>query len=126
MAKRLQDKPEHWSDVVGMPDDWDKQNITTIIDNFCKQKYKFNGKWYTGQQWIVLAIRDAKRSHQQESGGFNPKNIKIKDSDMRALLAMPPPLNATIVEAYPTMFRDRKHTYWFAKNFPVFLIAQEL
>ncbi len=131
MAKRLHDNPNHWSDIVGMPDSVDEENIRTIINNFRRQKFSFTDKQgntqvISGERWIVLAIKDAKRSHDQEHNVWNPKNIKIKETEMRALLAMPPPLDAIISEAYPTMFRDKKHTLRFAKKFPQFMIAQEL
>lgn len=107
-----------------MPDDWDKKNIQTIINNFKRQKFQVEGMTITGKTFIELEVADAKRSHQSESS-LNPYNMKMKGSESRAVMAMPIPLDAIIKEAYPTMFRDKKHFGWFIKNFPEFRIAEK-
>ncbi len=116
MAKRLEKKPDHWSDIVGMPDEFDKKNIQTIINNFKRQKFNVEGAMITGKMFIELEVADAKRMHQAESG-WNPYNMKAQETESRAVIAMPIPLDMIIKEAYPTMFRDTKHFGWFMKHF---------
>lgn len=127
MAKRNAANPNHWSDIVGMPDTWDKQNITNLINTFKKTPFTFeNGTTMSGAQWIKTEIKDAKKQHQQEfkaSQSDNPFGVKAKESDTRIGTAIPNVLWDKIQEAYPTMFRDRKHFDWFIKNFPEFRVA---
>lgn len=127
---RNDDKPEHWSDIVGMPDEWDKQNITNLINTFKVTPFTFtkdDGTTYkrTGAQWIKAEVADSKRQNQTEGVGeiSNPFGVKSKDSDMRIGTAIPRLLWHEIQEAYPTMFRDTKHYTWFVKNFPEFRVT---
>lgn len=122
MTKRLHDNPDHWSDIVGMPDDWDKQNLTNLINNFKKESFHYNGENFTGQQWITREVKDAKKQHQQELSVTNEFGVKIKDSEMRIGTAIPNVLWNRIQESYPTMFRDQKHFNWFVKTFPEFRV----
>ena len=124
MAKRVQKEPDHWSEIVGMPDQWDKKNIQAIINNFKRRKFVVEGQVITGKIFIDLEVADAKRMHQSEDG-FNPYNIKAKGTESRAVMAMPIELDKIIKEAYPTMFRDKNHFSWFIKNFPEFRIASK-
>ena len=125
MAKRLEVTPENWSEIVGMPDDWDKKNIQTIIENFMRRKFTIEGEVITGKIFIELEVADAKRQHQSENSTFNKYNVKVASSDARAVIAMPTVLDAIIKESYPTMFRDKNHFGWFVKNFPMFRIADK-
>lgn len=123
--KRLMEDPGHWSDIVGMPDNWDEKNITNLINNWKKRKFTFvdkGGKRHivTGKEWAKAAVQDARRAHAIKQ---NPTGLKTTGSDLgdvRVATAMPPHLEAEILEAYPTMFRDTKHLNWFMKKFPEF------
>lgn len=123
-TKRNEDNPDHWSDIVGMPDDWDKQNLTKLINNFKREKFNFEGVNFTGAEWIKNEVADAKKAHQLGGVGevSNPFGTKIKDSETRIGSAVPNILWARILETYPTLFRDRKHFNWFIKNFPEFRV----
>lgn len=129
MGKRVADAPDHWSDIVGMPDDWDKKNLTNLINKFKKTTFYFtakDGKKYgvKGSDWLKNEVKDAKESHQLSGIGeaVNPYGVKSKESDMRVGTAMPIELWNRIQESYPTMFRDEKHFNWFIKNFPEFKV----
>jgi len=129
-GKRVQDNPDHWSDIVGMPDEWDKENIRRIIKNFSEEKFSFTEEdgsvtTMTGEAWIVSEVEDAKESHRQGLDPINEHGLKSKDSDMRVATAMPNVLWARISEAYPTLFKDRKHLTWFVKNFKMFQVPNK-
>lgn len=130
MPKRNHEKPEHWSDIVGMPDQWDKKNLTNLINKFKRQNFTFTDKTgkkhvASGAVWIKYEVADSKKSH--ELGGVgeiaNPFGVKSKDSDMRVATAMPNELHRLIQETYPTLFKDKKHFGWFVKNFPEFRVT---
>lgn len=125
MPQRIAENPNHWSDIVGMPDKVDLKNIRTIINNFKKQKFNIEGFLITGKQFIELEVADARRTHGIDDIGnaHNKENIKSHDIDARAVIAMPIPLDQIIKEAYPTMFRDKAHFFWFVYHFPEFKIA---
>lgn len=116
------DRPDHWSEIVGMPDDWDKQNLRNLIENFYKEKFEMvGGKLLTGKQWTKLEVEDARKKHDQvlkDSHG-----VKIENSELRVGTALPNLLWNRIEEAYPTMFRDKDHFNWFIENFPEFKVA---
>lgn len=127
MSKRLQATPDSWKDIVGMPDDEDKRNITALIDTFMENTFEINlpdGRVlsWTGLRWIAFVTEQA-RDENHAIHGANTFNIKSEASHMRHVLTMPPPLQQKIKEAYPTMFRDPDHFAWFIKNFKAFLIA---
>jgi hypothetical protein len=131
MPKIINDEaPDHWSQIVGMPDDWDKKNLTNLINTFKKKTFTFTDakgvkRSTSGAAWIKYEVEDAKRSHQLDGAGTiaNPFGVKSKESDMRITTAMPNELHREISESYPTIFRDKKHHSWFVKNFPEFRIA---
>lgn len=129
MAKRVANNPNHWSDIVGMPDAWDKKNLTALINKFKKQKFTSVIPGYkkvvTGDTWIKMCVAQAREAHGADDK-FNDYNLKSKDSDMRAITTMPPFLQFMIAEAYPTLFKDKAHSLWFAKNFPEFRISKKL
>lgn len=121
MPKRVEENPDHWSDIVGLPDEWDKRNLTALINNFKKEKFTFKRKTFTGAQWIRDEVADAKKQHQTD-GAANPFGLKVKDTEVRIGTAIPNVLWSRIEESYPTMFRDRKHFNWFVKNFREFVV----
>lgn len=119
------DVSKDWADIVGMPDAEDKQNLTNLINTFKSTKFTFkDGSSVMGRDWIRAAQQGAARDHQLETLGQNDFGVKIKDSEMRTGAAIPNVLWAKIQEAYPTMFRDRRHHDWFMRNFPEFRIAK--
>ena len=127
MGKRLREKPEHWSDVVGMPDDWDKKNLQALIKKFNRRRFNVEGHIISGKALIDLCREEAKRSHQLDGSGAiaNPHGIKSKESGARVRMSLPIVLEREITEAYPTIFRDTQHHEWFFKNFPQFRVASK-
>lgn len=128
MGKRNKANPDHWSDIVGMPDEWDKKNLTNLIKTFKKTPFEINGTTISGAQWIQAEVRDAKKQHRQDASAVsqsgNQFGVKVKNTDTRIGTAIPNVLWHKIQESYPTMFRDKKHYGWFVKNFPEFQVAQ--
>lgn len=124
MSKRLRDKPEHWSETVGMPDDWDKKNIRALLDKFYRRKFTIEGRAISGKTLIQLCVAEAKRDHGLDGHNAlqNPFGVKSKESDLRVRLAIPVVLESEISLAYPAMFKDDAQHEWFIKNFPEFRI----
>lgn len=110
------------SDAVGNPDNWDKENLTRLINNFKRRKFSVEGFIISGATLIKMCRDEARASHNVELGE-NKFNVKIKDSDMRAVTAIPQALYQELEETMPTLFREKKHFEWFIKNFKEFMIA---
>lgn len=124
MTKQIRDNPNHWSDTVGAPDEWDEKNIRTLIDKFYKRKFTVEGHVINGKQLINLCVAEAKRAHQLDGHNAlkNKHGLKSKDSDMRIRLTLPIVLEREISLAYPAMFKDDAQHEWFIKNFPEFRV----
>lgn len=117
-GKRLYDKPEDWTSVVGMPDSWDKKNLTNLINNFMKEKYTIEGKLYSGAQLIAATVETAKKKEEASTNVFNrDTGIRDKDSEYRVDMSIPTPLMERILEAYPMILRDDRMYEWFRKHF---------
>lgn len=122
-GRRLYDTPENWSDLVGQPDDWDKQNITNLIRNFEREKFTVKGRIVTGRQLILAVTATARRKQEMTTNAFNRKTgVRDKDSEYRTELSLPTILLNRILEAYPVMLRDDRQYNWFVKNFPQFKV----
>ena len=110
MARKLYKDGEKpgMKDVVGMPDDWDKRNIQTIINNYHSKH----------PQDIPRAIAQGR-----ELAGMGP-NARPKENKVMGtpVLELPAELHLTIEAAYPTMFRAKDHLAWFKKNFKSLLL----
>lgn len=127
---------ENWAEIVGMPDDWDKNNIQNLIKAFESVIFDLpvsdNDEDGTirvsGRQWIINEVEDAKKQHGLDIPMTKDQQygLKSKDSDMRILTAIPQPLWEKIREAYPTIFRDKKQYMWFVKNFPQFRLVSKI
>lgn len=126
MGKKLVDKPEDWSKIVGTPDSWDKKNIEALVRTFEKTTFdipEMGGK-ITGAQWIKSTVAEARQRHQVELN--NDYGLKSKQMDMRILTTVPRPLYMKLLEGYPTLFKDYKQHIWFAKNFSQFRIPRKI
>jgi len=124
MAKRIEKKPEHWSETVGVPDDWDKKNIETLIRNFEKRKFQVEKQVISGKLFIEMCVAESKRAHQLDGANAmaNPTGMKSKGIEARVRTSMPIVLQDEILLAYPAMFKDDTQHEWFIKNFPQFRI----
>jgi len=122
---RNTNKPDHWSDINGNPDDWDVKNIRRLINNFYKRRFSIEGQVIDGKTYIKMCVDEAKYIQDAEST-FNKFNVKSDELESRCLYTMPPELNQEILEAYPTLSRVKEHVFWFWKNFPEFRVAQKI
>lgn len=122
--KRIEKAPEHWSDAVGQPDEWDKKNIQTLIRNFEKRKFQVEKQIISGKLFIEMCVAESKRAHQLDGANamFNPKGMKSKEIEARVRTSMPIVLQHEILLAYPAMFKDDAQHEWFIKNFPQFRV----
>lgn len=92
------------ADVVGMPDEKDRENIVAIIKKYDKH---FKGE-------IEAVYRDAKKNatdHRYVS------KFESKEGRKRLSISLPTALMREIEEAYPAMFTSPKHFAWFERNF---------
>lgn len=125
MGKRkIFDTPDHWSDIVGMPDEADRKNIINLINHFKRERFSKDGVILTGAQLMRISITNARKNHEASLNIFD-RTLKSKETELRVGTALPTPLWTKIEEAYPTMFRDRRHYEWFYNNFPQFKIVQD-
>lgn len=107
----------NWSEVVGMPDAFDKKNIMTLIQTY---EQTFPGK-------IKYLVEEEKREEREQGHGgtFDPYLMKNKGSEMRKVIVMPAELVQELKTGYPTLFSDRTHFQWFVTNFPMFRVADK-
>src|SRR5690554_5261149 len=83
-GRRLYDTPDNWSDLVGMPDDWDKRNIQALIRNFEHEKFMVKGQVITGKQLINAVVATARWKQEKATNAFNRKTgVRDKDSGYR-------------------------------------------
>lgn len=105
-------KPQGVADIVGLPDDKDKQNILILIKNYEK---KNPGK-------LMYTINEAREQLYSQGHDAEKFGVVNKGAQGRWMFELPADLAQQIEEAYPFMFRDRKHFDWFKRNFePIML-----
>lgn len=115
---RLHDTPEDWSSLMGLPTDWDKKNLTNLINNFKKEKFTVHGKLLTGSQLIAVTVQTAKKKEEASTNVFNKDTgVRDKDSGYRVDMSIPTVLMDRILQAYPVILRDDRQYAWFCKNF---------
>ena len=120
------DVENKWSDTIGMPDDEDYKNISTIIRNFEHKYFNIEGFKITGEEFIKMCVDESKMAH-----GLDGKNAKlnpygVKTDKARVNMSLPIPLEQIISQAYPTMFRDKNHHKWFFEHFPQFRVSERM
>ena len=103
------------ADAVGDPDEWDVRNVTNLINNFKLRKFVVEGHTISGSTLIDMCRDEAKASHGVSQ--FNQFNVKSKDSDSRAVTAIPQALWEELENTMPTIFREKKHYEWFLRHF---------
>lgn len=101
-------------DVVGLPDAQDKERIRRYLARYEKA--------HPGE--IMFHITMA-REHFRAAGGDKQKfGLVNKQASGRTLFELPNEVGQWMEQAYPLMFRDKKHTAWFARNFKELLIPE--
>lgn len=101
-------------DVVGLPDEEDKLRIQLKLRAYEKE--------HPGELAFIINMA---REHFKDAGGDKQKyGLTNKQASGRTLFELPEDLGRWLENAYPLMFRERKHTAWFAKNFPELLIPE--
>lgn len=103
------------ADVVGLPDEEDKQRIRRYLERYEKQ--------HPGE--IAFCI-GAARAHFRQAGGDKQKfGVVNRQAQGRTLFELPVELGRWLEQAYPLMFKAKEHTGWFARNFPELLIPEK-
>lgn len=100
-------------DAVGMPDEVDKENIRAYIRKYDKAQ---PGK-------LAFTISSARAEHN--SARHDDFNLVNKDSGARHIFELPADFVEGLEEAYPIMFRDKKHFRWFVKNFKELMLPKK-
>jgi hypothetical protein len=96
-------------DPIGLPDEKDVLNIKRMMRNHERVR--------PGE--IAMIIEEARLDRQED---FESRMSFVKkEQPVRRALTLPQALMRTIEEAYPIMFKNRKHLAWFKKNFPQFV-----
>lgn len=122
-GRRLHETPDDWSSLAGMPDDWDKQNLTNLINNFKREKFSVKNRVITGKQLIVAVSATARKKQEMTTNAFNrDTGIRDKSTGYRVELSVPTVLLNRILQAYPVILRDDRQYAWFIKNFPEFKV----
>lgn len=96
-------------DMIGMPDDVDKEHIKKMLNSYDKK--------HPGE---IVFHRNTARDNQ-----WNDFNVIDKQSNRRYLMELPPELFNSLEEYIPTLFREKKHFAWFCNNFPDLLIPRK-
>lgn len=105
------------SDVIGMPDNLDKQYIQRLILNF----EEAHPGW-------IKSTRDTAREELADKKFGTTKmsrSSSIAATNTRYMLELPEELNDAIEKYIPTIFRDIKHFQWFCRTFPELLIPEK-
>lgn len=98
------------ADVIGLPDKEDKLRIKRYL-----AKYE---KAHPGE---IQFHRDAARERLKD-----PKfGVVDQLSARRYLFELPEEIGIWLGQAFPLMFKDKKHTTWFCKNFSELLIPRK-
>ena len=130
MGKRIPGMDQDLTEVVGMPDEWDKKNIETLINVFKTTVFPLtlpDGKMikvkgdFLIKQCVIDSVNYHKNTIDLSSKGYN---LKSADSGLRPVISMPDALDQKLRQGYPTLFRG-KHLRWFLRNFPEFKISKE-
>lgn len=109
-------------DVVGLPDAEDKARIQRYLVRYEQQ--------HPGEiQAIRLLARQLLYSEDnvlKQDKSFTNKDHGIvnKGANGRVLFELPEGIGRWLDQAYPLMFRDKKHTAWFARNFKELLVPE--
>lgn len=103
------------ADVVGLPDNEDKERIRKYLVQYEKK--------HPGEIGAIVAI--AREDFRQQGGRVEEYGEVNKQAHGRTLFELPENLGRWMDQAYPLMFKSREHTLWFAKNFPELLIPRK-
>lgn len=98
------------AEAIGLPDAEDKLRIQRFLNKYEKEhpgELKFH--------------RDNARARL-----IDPTFGEVDASSKRRyLFELPVPIGNWLSQAYPLMFKDKKHTEWFVKNFKYLLIPEK-
>lgn len=101
-------------EVVGLPDEEDKERIRRYLLRYEKD--------HPGEIGFHIGMA---KEHFKEAGGDKQKyGLVNKQASGRTLFELPNEVGQWLEQAFPLMFRDKKHTAWFAKNFKELLIPE--
>lgn len=102
-------------DVIGLPDREDRDRIRRYL---LRYENKHPGE-------VAFHIGMAKEHFKAVGGNRQKYGIVNKQAQGRVLFELPDEIGHWLENAYPLMFRDKKHTAWFAKNFPELLVPEK-
>lgn len=107
-------------DAIDLPDDVDKERIRRMILRYEKKN----------PGYILNCIQEARAQHQySDTMGKTKKAVKYGEVNEgisgRLLFEIPEELYRDIEDAYPVMFKNKKHFRWFVANFKELMIPEE-
>lgn len=103
------------ADAVGLPDAEDKKRIQRYLLQYEKK--------HPNEIGAILAI--ARQNFRDQGGDVAKFGLVNKQAHGRTLFELPEELGQWMEQAYPLMFKEKKHTAWFCKNFPELLIPEK-
>lgn len=102
------------NDIHGSPDEWDYNNLKTLIEIYDKT-YRGRLKKMQTDYLIERAL-----TTRDEFGTV------AKQSATRFVMWMPKDLQMVIQKGYPSIWTNEKHLHWFLKRFPIFRASEKL
>lgn len=102
------------ADAVGLPTQWDKENLTKIIQRFERKN----------PGMIAYTIQEAKKDYQSQGGNKAKFGEVNKHAQGRIILELPEELHHQLEKSLPSLFRSKKHLAWFVKHFKNLLIPE--
>lgn len=108
------------ADAIGLPDAQDKLRIQRYLNTYEKNH---PGELLFHRNVARERLKDPKYAliDDLDSG----RGVGGKSSNRRYLFELPEEIGQFLGQAYPLMFKDKKHTAWFVKNFKYLLIPEE-
>lgn len=104
--------PNSMADATGLPDSIDKKRIEHFLAVYEKH--------HPGELQAIKKF--AQDQHAAQGGRLKDFSEVNKQARGRVLFELPEPVGKWMEQAYPLMFKDKRHTAWFAKNFKWLLI----
>lgn len=98
------------ADAIGLPDEEDRIRIEMFL-----KKYEEDNPGEIQFHRDAARIRLSNKKH----GVIN------EESGRRYLFELPQPIGIWLGQAYPLMFRDKRHLAWFCKNFKHLMIPEK-
>ena len=107
------------ADAIGLPDKEDKERIQRWILKYEKEN---PGEFKFHRDFAKERLKDPTFGVVDEVTASS--GVGGAGANRRYLFELPVPFGNWLSQAYPLMFKDKRHTRWFCKNFPELMIPE--